>query len=208
MFKTLCKIWTFVSHTDTAFSLLGLWHYISAAFITAFAVLAGWLVNQDPIILFVIGLATFALMVVIFERVAAYRQRQRAESESIDWDGLASKLKKIRGEHSNVHLVFVANKRALFEKLKATFELAGWEVSCVPSPFDQHPQGGAFNYYEGTDVKGNNRLFVNRLANELETIGFRDVFTTMTSSNVKPDNPKFERLQNRVTILIGHDKDY
>lgn len=58
--------------------MLGWWNWLSAAVVAGLAVVTAWLRQQDPIILFVIGLCTFAAMVIIFERLAARRHRIRS----------------------------------------------------------------------------------------------------------------------------------
>ena len=58
--------------------MLGWWNWLSAAVVAGLAVVTAWLRQQDPIILFVIGLCTFAAMVIIFERLAARRHRRRS----------------------------------------------------------------------------------------------------------------------------------
>ena len=91
MLKMLIRIWRLLSHTDTAFSMLGWWHFISATTVAGFVVVIAWLREQDPIILFVLGLGAFAAMIVIFERLAAWRFRNQSavaqepeESEKTD----------------------------------------------------------------------------------------------------------------------------
>lgn len=75
MRKTVIRIWHLLSHTYTALSMLGWWHAVSAAIIGGLVVWIAWLREYDPIILFVMGLGAFAAMVIIFERISAWRWR-------------------------------------------------------------------------------------------------------------------------------------
>jgi hypothetical protein len=78
--KIHIKIWRWISHTATAVSVLGWWHFISTTIVVSAAVLTAWLREQDPIILFVVGLGAFAAMVIIFERLAAWRHRKQSSA--------------------------------------------------------------------------------------------------------------------------------
>lgn len=86
MRKAIIKIWRSLSHMDTAISMLEWGHWLSAAGISGLAILTAWWRETDPIILFVIGLAAFALVVFIFERFSAWRchkQKSQRETEKI-----------------------------------------------------------------------------------------------------------------------------
>lgn len=125
-----------------------------------------------------------------------------------DWNGLSTKLKELYSESSNAHLLFVGGKRPIVEHIRSAFDLARWETSFVSSAFDQYPQGGMGRYYSGIEVKGHNRILAEAVADALLRAGLADVYTTVEPPlKISRENPKWDRLQHRVTIMVGHDKD-
>lgn len=173
--------------------------------LAGFAVVA--IIWQDLLIrhLPFLGAPVFSLKGVPASISASF-DKSDAGSVQINWNDLAKRLGKLKTEHSYVHILFTGSKRPVAEKLKATFDLAGWRTSIVPSAFDEHPQGGFGHYYSGTEVKGLNRVFVDSLAGQLVNAGFKGVFTTIQKPQIKSDHPKWERVQHRVQIMIGHDE--
>lgn len=124
----------------------------------------------------------------------------------IDWNALSSQLKMLRSEGSNAHLLFVEGKRPTADRIRSALDLAGWETSFVPSAFDQYPQGGVGKYYSGIEVKGHNRILAESVADALLQVGLANVYTTVEPLKMSLESPRRNRLQHRVTIMVGYDK--
>lgn len=78
MFK---RFWKWLSHLDTVKAVPSLVQWICAAGISVITVLVAWLRDQDPIVLFGLGMIAFAVMVIFFERCSAWRHRKKTEPE-------------------------------------------------------------------------------------------------------------------------------
>lgn len=122
----------------------------------------------------------------------------------VDWTAIADGLRPLKTEFSNAFLMFVGDQRPKLESLRGSFGLAGWEISVNPSAFDGPHQGGWGRYYVGTEVRGHNQVLVERVAKILSDAGLPDVFTIVEPLKIPHDNPKWNRLEQRVTILLGY----
>ena len=85
MSKRPGQIWAGISHIATAYTVVGWWSYLSALLVAALIMATAWLEQLSAIQIFVLGLAGFALLVFVFERISAWRQRnQQRAGESPD----------------------------------------------------------------------------------------------------------------------------
>jgi hypothetical protein len=141
-----------------------------------------------------------------YSRYGTENSSVETPTRRIDWNALSSQLKMFRSEGSNAHLLFVEGKRPTVERILSALDLAGWETSFVPSAFDQYPQGGVGKYYSGIEVRGHNRILAEAVTDALLQVGLADVYTTVEPLKMSRENPKWNRLQHRVTIMVGHDK--
>jgi len=107
--KTLINIWRWISHTDTAISMLGWLHWLLAAFVSGAAVLTAWLRQIDPIWWVLIGFSFFALTILVFERISARRHRRQSQTPSPATDEIAEPSDDHWADRRKMELMALAN---------------------------------------------------------------------------------------------------
>jgi len=207
------KLWASFSNLFTAFSMWQLW---SAAVIAVMSSTVAWLRGYDPISLFLVGLAVFALLVFILERVATWNyNRKRASKpeaaknqEPIPWkdwrpdDQFRAKLDSLCGEHSNVEITYYHGPDFKFsERIADQLDLAGWDVN-----FNKHafPQGSPI--YHGITVQGPSRTLVEGVSGALRESGIRTVSESITPFNTPKEHHKYETGRNGIRIFVGYEE--
>jgi len=121
---------------------------------------------------------------------------------------LVARLRALKMTYAfaNVHIVFTTDeRRPVAETLRASFDLATWETSFVPSAFEAYPQGGFGRYYEGIEIKGYNRVFLRSIDETLSDFGLRDIRITVEDIAYQPNHPDWNWTQQKCTIFIGHE---
>jgi len=56
------------------------------------------------------------------------------------------------------------------------------------------------------EIKGDNRILVESIANSLESAGCAGIKTTVGATEIKPDNPKYTHAQHKIYITIGYEQ--
>jgi hypothetical protein len=129
----------------------------------------------------------------------------KSSSTLNDWDvnkSIIDSFRSLNNEHTNVKIVFFDNRNFPFaERVAHAFQLADWNVN-----FNKTPQGNYNRHYHGgIEIKGDNRILVESIANTLESTGCRGVTMNIGATKFTPNHPKFSIAQNKVWITVGYE---
>lgn len=115
---------------------------------------------------------------------------------------LGMALKGLANECSYVNVQMASQQyRPLAERIKAIFELAGWQAHLTQVPLETYIHHTSFF---GIEVKGINSHLIETVAEKLRNAGLPDVKSTEQGHNLKAENPKLLSSQHRIEITIGH----
>jgi hypothetical protein len=117
---------------------------------------------------------------------------------------LVAALKRIANDHiSYVEISFAAAQhRPLADKLKAVFDLAGWNVTFNSGPLDNDSR---HEFHAGIMMAGYNGAHLQVVVDTLKAAGLAVSGSQVRKLEVPSDNPKFPHAQRKVYIVIGHE---
>jgi hypothetical protein len=114
-----------------------------------------------------------------------------------------SKLRGLRNEHTTVKVIYFDKRNFPFaERLAATFQLADWIVE-----FNKTPQGDRNpRYFEGIEIKGDNRVLVETVANLLRSTGCHDIGEIVGATEIPEGHEKYPKAKNKIYLTIGYEQ--
>jgi hypothetical protein len=117
---------------------------------------------------------------------------------------LLERLKSYADEHTNVKVkIATARQRPLADSLISIFQLAGWRTAFPNVPLESYLHG---QYFEGVEVRGYNKHFVESVADALAKAGLANVKPIVEQSQIQPENPKWASVQRSIYITLGHER--
>ncbi len=113
-----------------------------------------------------------------------------------------SMLRGLRNEHTTVKVIYFDKRNFPFaERLATTFQLADWIVE-----FNKSAQGDRNpHYFDGIEIKGDNRTLVETVSNILRSTGCHDIREIVGATKISAGHEKFRRAQNKIYISIGYE---
>lgn len=96
-------------------------------------------------------------------------------------------------------------QQARAKLLKSCFDTAGWQSDFTNVPLETGLQAAVVGYIVGVRVKGANMHLVESISEALVKSGLKNVNREVIQTNISRDSPKWDYIQHKVEITVGHE---
>ena len=129
------------------------------------------------------------------------QQQTRSIQDPRQQRHLLDQLKGHAHQKAVAHILFANIKhRPLADTFVSIFQLAGWGTNLTKVALESYRH----EFYEGIEVHGYNKYLVDSVAEAMSSSGVPQIRKKLEASQMESTNPKWEWVQHRINITIGH----